>query len=102
MSRSGQCPTDAHERALSAALKACAAWDVPMQPEVLPKIIEVYLREMGDAQFGRHSELLGEARKALADLIDDLEIRSTKGVVNCSHGVYCTAKSLLAKLEAQP
>lgn len=42
-----------------------------------------------------------ELLKALADLIDDLEIRSVKGVVNCSHGVYCNARQALAKAEAR-
>jgi len=39
--------------------------------------------------------------EALKDLIDDLEIRSTKGVVNCSHGVYCSARQAIAKAEGR-
>lgn len=33
-------------------------------------------------------------RKALADVVKDLEIRSKNGVVDCSHGVYSTARAL--------
>jgi hypothetical protein len=35
-----------------------------------------------------------ELQKSLADIVEDLEMRSVNRVVNCSHGVYCTAKEL--------
>lgn len=35
-------------------------------------------------------------REALTGLVEDLEARSVNGTVNCSHGVYCTAKEALA------
>ena len=39
---------------------------------------------------------------ALVDLIDDLEVRSTNGVVNCSHGIYCAARQAIAKATTLP
>lgn len=35
-------------------------------------------------------------REALTGLVEDLEARSVNGTVNCSHGVYCTARQALA------
>jgi hypothetical protein len=40
-----------------------------------------------------------ELLEALKDLIDDLEIRSKNGVVDCSHGVYCNARQAISKAE---
>lgn len=48
-------------------------------------------------------EIEAELEAALKAVIDDLEIRSRNGVVNLSHGVYCTARAVLATTtEAKP
>lgn len=39
---------------------------------------------------------LNTVRAALKAVIDDLEIRSKNGVVDLSHGVYCTARAALS------
>lgn len=36
-------------------------------------------------------------RAALKGLIEDLEMRAKNGVVDCSHGVYSTARAALRK-----
>jgi len=38
-----------------------------------------------------------ELADALAALLADLEMRAKDGVVDCSHGVYCTARAALAR-----
>ncbi|MBX5206736.1 hypothetical protein [Rhizobium sp. NZLR11] len=45
-------PTDAHERALSAAWRECSAWDGNITPAVLRKAIGAYLREIGSDRQG--------------------------------------------------
>lgn len=56
-----------------------------------------------DTVCAAHSPMLKAAeakvkrlRNALNGLVEDLEMRATNGTVNCSHGVYCTARQALA------
>ncbi len=35
--------------------------------------------------------------EALKSLIEDLEMRSKDGVVDCSHGIYCDSRQAIAK-----
>lgn len=42
-----------------------------------------------------------ETTKALRDLVEDLEARAVKGVVDCSDGVYCRARAALSKAEGR-
>lgn len=38
-----------------------------------------------------------ELLEALKNIVEDLEMRSKNGVVDCSHGIYCDARQAIAK-----
>lgn len=62
-----------HERAIAAALAECAAWDIPMQPAVMKKVIEAYLRDRPSLPIREKCEAIINEASFLLDRLSDLE-----------------------------
>ncbi len=61
-----------------------------------PVMLGTFLKEQTPLYEAPSRSAPSVAVKALHDLVEDLEMRAVKGVVDCSHGVYFAAKAALS------